>query len=449
MCLSNESRNVISGMIDGCKVIPINMEKESFTMTQKELDRYEIIKKLIAGSITPGNAAKQLNRSVRQVKRMRNAVREYGIQGVIHGLRGKEGNRKTDPAIWQKTKEIILKKYPDFGPTFAYEKLAENDNVEISEGTVRNLMIAENIWSPKPRKQNKEYRSQRERKECFGELIQFDGCYHYWLETRGGEICLLASVDDATGQITRAIFTDSESVINVFNFWKGCIEEAGKPVAIYLDKYSTYKINHKAATDNSELLTQFQRAMRELDINPITAHSPQAKGRIERLFETLQDRLVKELRLRNISDIEIANRFLIEEFIPDFNKKFSVIARSKNDLHRKLDVAQLTKLDAIFSVQSERLIQNDFTVRFKNQWIQIAEEQIVTVRKKDKVLMEERLDKTIAIRLRNKYLNYKILPEKPQKIKETTFAIPAKRIINRPPADHPWRGKLAAQTVKI
>jgi hypothetical protein len=436
-------------MIDGCKVTPINMEKELFVMTQKELDRFEVIKKLIAKSITPSDAAKQLNRSVRQIKRMRNKVRECGAAGAIHGLRGKAGNRKTDPAIWQKAKNIILEKYSDFGPALAHEKLVEIEGIKIGKQTTRDLMIIEKIWMPKLRKQNKEYRCQRERKECCGELIQFDGCYHYWFEARGGEICLLAAIDDATGQITKLVFTDSESVVNVFKFWKSYIEESGKPVAIYLDKYSTYKINHKAAADNSELLTQFQRAMHELDINPITAHSPEAKGRVERLFETLQDRLVKELRLRDISDIETANRFLKEEFIPDFNKRFSVIAKNKNNLHRKLDSVQLAKLDSIFSVQSERLVQNDFTIRFKNRWIQIAEKQAATVCRQNKVLMEERLDGTIAIRLRSKYLNYKILSEKPRKAKETIIAIPAKGIVNRPPADHPWRKLIAAEIAKI
>ena len=166
------------------------------------------------------------------------------------------------------------------------------------------------------------------------------------------------------------------------------------------------------------MITQFQRACKELDIALICANSPQAKGRIERLFKTLQDRLVKELRLRGIGDIAVANKFLEVEFIPDFNQRFAVVAKGKNDLHRKPDGAQLANLDAIFSIQSQRKVQNDFTVRFKNQWIQIAKEQIVTVCRKDSVLIEERLDGALAIRLRNKYLNFKILPEKPQKSKQ-------------------------------
>ncbi|UMX47715.1 MAG: ISNCY family transposase [Candidatus Nealsonbacteria bacterium DGGOD1a] len=425
------------------------MEKELFKMTQKELDRYEVIRKLIAKEITPGDAAKQLGRSVRQVKRLRNKVREKGANGIIHGLRGKQSNNKTDLKIWEKSGQIISEKYPDFGPTLAHEKLVEVEGIKIGKQTTRNLMIAKKIWMPKPRKQNQEFRCQRERKESPGELEQFDGCYHFWFEKRGDESCLLASVDDATGRITRAEFTDSESVINVFQFWKGYLQESGKPIAIYLDKFSTYKINHKNAKDNSEMITQFQRAARELDITLITANSPQAKGRIERLFDTLQDRLVKELRLRGISDIAAASKFLKEEFIPDFNQRFSVIPKKKNDLHRQLPDFQSSNLDAIFSVQSQRRVQNDFTIRFKNQWIQIAKEQIATVRRKDEILMEERLDGSLAIRLRDKYLNFKILPAKPLKAKELIAAIPAKRIISKPPADHPWRKQIAAEIAKI
>jgi len=240
------------------------MKKELIVMAQKELDKYEVIKKLIAKEIGIGDAAKLINCTTRHIRRLRVKVRRDGAKGIVHGLRGKESNNKTDSKIWIKAKEIILEKYHDFGPTLAHEKIAEVEGIKISEQTTRNLMIAENIWHPKPRKQNKEYRCQRKRKECFGELEQFDGCYHHWFENRSGESCLLASIDDATGQITKLIFTDSESVDNVFNFWKGYVEETGKPLAIYLDKFSTYKINHKSAVDNSELL------------NPIPARRPGA-----------------------------------------------------------------------------------------------------------------------------------------------------------------------------
>jgi hypothetical protein len=423
------------------------MEKELLTMTQKELDKYGIIKKLVAKEITVGAAAKLIGCSPRQTRRLKNSVLKDGAAGAIHGLRGRESNNKTDAKTWQIAKDLIIKKYPDFGPTLAFEKLTENEGIRIGEGTVRNLMIAENIWKPKWQKHNGQFRCARERKDCFGEMEQFDGCYHIWFGEF--ETCLLASVDDATGNITWAEFRTSESVVNVFGFWQGYAKALGRPVAIYLDKFSTYKVNHKNAVDNSDLITQFQRAAKELGITLISANSPQAKGRIERLFLTLQDRLVKELRLRGINDIDSANKFLKEEFIPNFNKRFSVIPKKKNDLHRQLSDLQSSNLDAIFSVQSQRRVQNDFTIRFKNRWIQIAGEQVATVRRKDEVLIEERLNGSLAIRLRNKYLNFKILPAKPLKVKKTIFAIPAKKTVIKPPADHPWRKQTAAEIARI
>jgi hypothetical protein len=423
------------------------MEKELITMTQNELDKYQTIKKLLAKEITVGDAAKMINCTPRHARRLRNKVRQHGAKGIVHGLRGKKSNNKTDPEIWNKAGEIIAKKYPGFGPTLAHEKLVEKEGIDIGKQNTRNMMIALKLWTPKPRKHNKEFRSQRERKDCFGEMEQFDGCYHVWFGDF--ETCLLASADDATGQITWAEFSTSESVANVFGFWQGYVKTLGRPIAIYLDKFGTYKVNHKNAADNSDLITQFQRACRELGITLICANSPQAKGRIERLFLTLQDRLVKELRLRGINDIDSANKFLKEEFIPDFNQRFSVVPKNKTDLHRQLYTAQIKNIDAIFSIRSQRRIQNDFTIRFKNQWIQIAKEQAVTVRHKDEVLIEERLDGSLAIRLRNKYLNFKILPDKPLKVKEIIAVIPAKKTIARPAPDHPWRKQIAAEIAKV
>ena len=231
-------------------------------------------------------------------------------------------------------------------------------------------------------------------------MIQFDGCYHFWFENRGEEYCLLSGIDDATGKPVKLKIGKSESALEVFDYWKEYIKQYGKPIAIYLDKYSTYKINHKNAKDNRELLTQFQRACKELDIELITAHSPQAKGRVERPFSTFQDRLVKDMRLQNISTAEEANKFLENFWAEDYAKRFAVRPKSKVDLHRKLTAAESVNLDAIFSVQSIRQINNDFTVRFKNRWHQLAKEQPVRPRRKEKVLVEERLDGTLAICLR-------------------------------------------------
>jgi len=425
------------------------MEKEIIGMTQKDLARYGVIKNLLAKLINGTDAAKQLSLSVRQVKRVKADVKLNGAKGVVHKLRNRESNRKTDPAIWRTAKDLIEGFYLDFGPTLAHEKLVEIHSLDIGEGTVRNLMIREKIWTPKKRKRNKQYRCQRERKECLGELSQFDGCCHKWFEDRNEECCLLAAIDDATGKPGKLKFAGGESIEDVFPFWKEYVEKHGKPVAIYLDKFSTYKINHKNAKDNHDLITQFQRAANELDIKLITAHSPQAKGRVENPFGTFQDRLVKELRLRGISTIKEANEFLEGYYTADYGKRFGVAAKRRTDLHRKLTQEELAKLDAIFSVQSTRQVKNDFTLQFKNSWYQLEKEQPATVCRKDAVLIEERLDRTLAIRLRGKYLNFKLLPAKPPKIKEIMPAIPGRRETRKPAPDHPWRARYAARLAKV
>lgn len=416
------------------------MEHQTITMTKKELRKYEVIKKLINGTINGTLAAAQLCCTVRWVKYLKARVLKYEAQGVVHRARGQRGNRAFTKDKVEKIKTIITQSYADFHPTFAAEKLAENYQIVIGKESLRQYMIQWGLWKSKPRKQNKQYRVWRPRKERYGELQQFDGSYHRWFEDRAPECCLLAAIDDATGQPTKLWFDTNESVRAVFGFWSSYIEANGAPSAIYLDKFSTYKINHKAAEDNQELITQFQRAAQEVGIRLITAHSPEAKGRIERLFGTLQDRLVKELRLRNISTKEEANKFLAETYIPDFNKKFAVVPAQAGDVHRALSVEEGEKLSAIFSVQHTRTVANDFTIRFKNQWLQLAEAQPTLVRKKETVLIEERLDDGLYIRLRSQYLNFDILPERPKKIIDIKLpALTRTKSTWKPPANHPWR----------
>lgn len=420
------------------------MEQDIITMTAKEAERLTIINNLIAKKINGTDASKQLNLSVRQTKRLKARVIKKGVQGIIHKLRGRESQRKIEEATLKKAQKIIEKHYPDFGPTLAAEKLLERHQINLGVTTVRNLMIKEDLFKPKKRKQNSEHREWRERKECYGEMQQFDGGYHKWFESRNEEVCLLASIDDATGKITKLKFAQNEGVREVFCFWKDYLESKNKPVAIYLDKYSTYKVNHKNAADNHELLTQFQRACYDLNINLITAHSPQAKGRVERLFETLQDRLVKELRLRNISDTEIANQFLEEEYIQDFNQRFSVIPSKDANLHRPLAKHDQNNLDKIFSIQSQRQVKNDFTIQFKNHWYQLDEIQPTTIYRKDDVLIEERLDGSIHLSKKDKYLNFRKLPARPEKVKTNLVAITPRKSDWIPPKNHPWRKQIKA-----
>ena len=418
------------------------------TMTSKEVRRYEIIKNLLAKKLDGSEAAKQINLSVRQTKRLKARVGLWGIKGIIHGNRGKKGNRQIGEKIINKTKELLKKIYYDFNPLLAQEHLKDDHQIQLSKETVRKIMIEEKLWHPKKRSTIKKH-FWRERKDNYGEMEQFDGSYHNWFEGRnqeevGLEQCLLVSVDDATGRITKAVFEDHEGVIPVFRFWKGYFETKGLPNAIYLDKFSTYKINHKNAVDNQELMTRFERAMNQLNIRVIHANSPQAKGRVEKMNGTLQRRLVKEMRLNKINTIEDANKYLKEIFIPKFNKQFAVKPKKESDLHRKLNTDEKKNLDQILSIQNERKVSNDYTVRFKNNYFQLKEIQPTTVYKKDTVTMEEHLNGEVKISLKNHYLDYVVLPERP--IKEINVKLPALTTKQptgwKPPESHPWRRQL-------
>lgn len=251
---------------------------------------------------------------------------------------------------------------------------------------------------------------------------------------------MLLSVDDATGKITKAQFAANEGVIAVFTFWQRYVTETGKPLSIYLDKFSTYKINHKAAVDNHELMTQFQRAMGTLSILLITAHSPQAKGRVEKLFGTLQDRLVKEMRLAQINSPAEGNKFLTDVFLPKFNQQFAVIPAKEGDVHKPLVQEERAQLSHIFSIHETRRVNLDFTIQFKNQWYQLTEIQPTTVRPLMRVTVETWLDQTIHLILHGNELASLLLPEKPKKQRIKKPLILTTHTLNyKPPADHPWR----------
>ena len=414
------------------------MAQKLITMSERELSRYDIIKQLLDGKINGTDASKQIGVSVRHVKRLKSKVNALGMAGLAHGNRGKTSNRKFGTEIITEAEKYLQEKYYDFGPTLATEKLVEIQKIKISKESVRQMMTNLGLWKQKPRKSIKKYHAWRARKDNPGELEQFDGSYHKWFGE--DESCLLLSVDDAAGKITHAEFDYNEGIVPVFNFWLKYFEKHGFPLAIYLDKFSTYKINHKNAVDNEDWMTQFERAMSQAGIKPITAHSPQAKGRVERMFETLQDRLVKELRLAGINTLDEANQFL-EKYIPKFNAQFAVAPAGKTDLHKKPIKQIQEKLPQIFSIQNTRVVMNDYTVRFANSYYQLDEIQPTTVYKKDKVTIEERLNGEVKINLKNHYLNFKVLPERPKK--EIDIKLPAltiRRISGwKPPIDHPWR----------
>ena len=406
------------------------------TMSQKELDRYSILKKILMRELTGVQAAELLRLSTRQIKRLKKRIKQYGARGLIHQNRGRAGNRAMSPQEQNRIKELLERHYVDFGPTLAAEKLRERHGIARDPKTIRRFMTSQGLWQGRRRKTTA-HRTWRARKEHPGELVQFDGSYEFWFEDRGARACLLAAIDDATGRILHAQFADHEGVLPVFGFWKGYMERLGKPRAIYLDKFSTYKQN---LSEDPDLKTQFQRALRQLGVEPIFANSPQAKGRVERLFKTLQDRLIKELRLQHISTPEAANRFLEKTFLPDFNRRFGVHPASAVDLHRALRSDERKNLAAVFSRQEERVVRGDFTVSLKNDWYQILPTPRILVRPKETVVMEERLGDSLHIRIRNAYLNFEKLPARPQhrQMPWVAAALPEKDSW-KPPVNHPWR----------
>lgn len=424
------------------------------SMSSRDIDKYEVISRLIRKEIKQGKAAELLKLSVRQVKRLKKRVKRDGAKGLVHALRGKPGNRRLPEEESKKIEELIRTNYVDFSSTFATEKLREEHSITRDPKTIRDIMIRAKVWSPVKGRKKTDILSWRPRRFSFGELEQFDGSYHAWLEDRftdeygSHELCLLAAIDDATGKITHAQFAASEGVFPVFGFWWKYLETHGKPRDIYLDRFSTYRMNPKVLAEQPELQTQFQRAMKELSIGIIIAHTPQAKGRVERLFKTLQDRLVKELRLAGITTVEAANEFLQNVFLPKFNEQFSVTPQDGNDLHRTLSKKEQLSLEAVFSIQHTRVIRNDFTLSYENDWYQIRETKGLNPRPKEVVTTEARLDGTMMFRLRGKYLNTEKLPMRPVRISKRvglTSPLSYKRSTPRKPAaDHPWRTRMRA-----
>lgn len=419
-------------------------------MSRKEINRVSVLDEVVAKMLTQVSASAKLGITDRHLRRILKNYKRSGPSALIHGLRGKKSNRVTPQDKLDEAIKLIEDKYWDFGPTFAAEKLFENHNLKIDHDVLRHEMARVGLHTIKPRKQT--HRSWRERKEYFGQMVQFDGSHHAWFELRGQICCLLASKDDATNTIY-AHFTEHEDIAGVYTFWMEYIEKYGKPKSIYLDRGSVYKVNRKTVFDDPAVMTQFERACKELNIEVIHAKSPQAKGRIENGFGTLQDRLVKELRLRNIGNIEEANKYLKKEFLPKYNQQFSLSAKEQGDFHTGLNSKE--DLRQIFTVRSDRMINNDFTVRFKSKWFQLDEIQPKTVLQKSRVTVEEYLDGETKIGQNNSYLNFKEINKqdldtlRKQRKEEKTYVLTGNQNkIYRPPANHPWRRHMMNRSIK-
>lgn len=372
-----------------------------FRMSTKEIERIEMLVQLQEKKLTQIQVANNLGLSVRQIRRLSGAYKTFGIEGVISKKRGKASNHQLPKGLKEWVLATIKEKYSDFGPTLACEKLIEIHKIKISTGTVRSLMIQDGLWNNKRIKKKRIFQL-RERRDKEGELVQTDGSPHDWFEGRGSKCSLLHCIDDATGKIQAALFAPSETMWSYFELIKSYIQAHGRPLAFYSDKHAVFKVNRSEALSGTGL-TQFGRAMKELDINLIYANSPQAKGRIERSNRTLQDRLTKELRLNKISSIEEANAFL-PKFIEDYNRRFAVIPKAATNAHRPL--LQEQNLDLIFTSQEFRHLSKNLTFQYKNTIYQIQTEREVYALRKAKITLQEKQDGSIAIFYKGKRLNF-------------------------------------------
>lgn len=388
------------------------------------------------------DAALEAGVTTRTMRRMKAKVRAGGARALAHAARGKPGNRRIDGEERKKMEKLLVEKYADFKPTFAAEKLSEIHGIIHDPKTARSMMIALGLWEADP-KARAVHRHWRERRAKKGSLIQYDGSYHPWLEDRwtdpagSHELCLLLAVDDATGRLMDMIFAPHEGVLPTLGFWREYALSHGLPGSIYIDRFSTYKMHMKLAAENPDTETQFQRVMRSLGVILIFALSPQAKGRVERMFETLQDRLVKELRLQGISTPEEANTFMRGTFMKKFNEKFSVPAREDGNLHRRLTEKERKTIDVIFAREDVRTVQNDFTVSHNAIWYQLLLTPRLAMRPKDKVVVRTTPEGAISLWIRGKEVRTKVIAKerrrplpKSQVLEKRTFLIPAKADIS-------------------
>jgi len=391
------------------------MQKD-IIMSQKEANQVEILTLLKNKKIRQKKAAQMLGLSVRQVRRKLLRFKHEGVKGLVHQSRGCRSNNQLDEQEIARAIRIIKDQYPDFGPTFAHEKLEKYHQVTFSVERLRQAMIAAGIWRPKRQKTPPNHQM-RERRECEGELVQVDGSPHDWFEGRGdiGMCTLLVYIDDATGKLLHLEFAQSESTWSYFKATKKYFEKHGKPLAFYNDKHGVFRVNSSkagsAASSDSVGLTQFGRAMKELEVELIYAHSPQAKGRVERVNQTLQDRLVKEMRLLGICSMEAGNQYL-PEFIQWFNQAYAQSPKLSVNVHRPLTTQE--NLNEIFTKRETRILSKNLTCQYENLLYQIQTKRPSYALRKATVEVYEDLQGEITLWYKGKKLDYTIYEQLPK-----------------------------------
>ena len=417
------------------------MRKDIITMSKREIKRLPIIHKVMEKRLTQVEAAEMLDLSDRQIRRIINKIKVGGDAAVVHGNRGKSSPFKYSEELEDQIMGIVEKKYYDFGPTFAAEKLLECEKIKVSKEKLRQLMIDYDTQYPRRRKKDRVHQW-RERKHCRGEMVQMDGSDHDWLEGRGPKMVLMGYIDDASSEVSGR-FYEYEGTIPAMDSFKRYMAKYGIPFSFYVDKHSAYKTTRQPNLEEDLkgefAKTQFARALDELNVKIIYAQTPQAKGRIERAFETLQDRLTKELRLAGISTLEQANAFL-ETYLPKYNARFAVKPFKRTNLHRP--VRKSLRLGEIFCIKEFRTISNGFTFQWRNRKFLIKNPSITM--KKQRVCIMEHFDGSIKLKLKNKYLKFVEITEKDiQAINDSQKAaqklIKKARVYRPVPSNHPWK----------
>ena len=400
-------------------------------MSVKELRRVHVIRAALEKKITQGQAGEALGLTVRHIRRLLQRVRADGDAGLVHRGRGQPSNRRMPEKVKATVLTLYTQQYGDFGPTLAAEKLAERHGITISDETVRLWLHARGINHFGRRK--RPHRAWRARKPHVGELVQLDGSHHDWFEGRGPRCVLMAYIDDASSRVY-AWFYDYEGTIPAMDSFQRYVMRYGIPLAVYADRHTTYQSPATPTVEEqlagAEPMSQFGRALSELGVELIPAHSPQAKGRVERLFHTFQDRVIKEMRLAGIATIVKANQFL-DAYLPRYNQRFAVTPAQAVDLHRPRLARR--DLDRILCLKTKRVLRRDWTVAHNGQLYQVHTNVRAT-----HVMVEERLDGTRHITHHGRALDYQVIAARPVKTVEgITVHHPRRPVTPKP--DHPWR----------
>jgi len=408
----------------------------TITMSVKEAKRLHLVRQSIEKKITQAEAAQMIGLSLRQAQRIVARVRQEGELGISHRARGKEPNNRILSKVKDKVLSLCQGVYHELGPTHASEKLREKDHIQVSAETLRTWFLEEGL--PYRKRKKRPHRQWRERKSFRGEMVQLDGSHHDWFEGRGSACVLMGYVDDATGRVYGR-FYEYEGTIPAMDSFKRYIRLYGLPQSVYLDRHTTYKSGAKQTIeeelDDIRPMSHFEKSLAELNVEVIHAYSPQAKGRIERLFGTFQDRVVKEMRLAGVSTIAEGNVFL-EHYLPEYNRRFAKEAAKKADLHRP--VMNKRALDTILAIKTERALRNDFTVSHDKKLYQIKN----NIRAK-KVTVEERTDGSMRMLHNGLRLKFKEIHVRPPKKEQPVKKRRHIRMYTQS-VTHPWKSPARA-----